>query len=88
MTPMYQMLCLLSLLFALASSAWAGGVRCTTYEERTMGRLQTLCDDGTRATSSWNRTLERWETTVTPAPGQADRWRDHPKAWPWARRGR
>jgi hypothetical protein len=57
------------LLLALASPALAGP-RCTTYEEKTLGRLQTLCADGTRAVSTWNRTLERWETTVTPPPGQ------------------
>jgi hypothetical protein len=57
------------LLLALVSPAWAGP-RCTTYEEKTLGRLQTVCDDGTRAVSTWNRTLERWETTVTPPPGQ------------------
>jgi hypothetical protein len=27
---------------------WAGTTRCTTHEERTMQRLQTLCDEGTR----------------------------------------
>jgi hypothetical protein len=57
------------LLLTLASPALAGPVRCTTYEEKTLGRLQTLCDDGTRATSYWNGTMERWETTVQPAPG-------------------
>ena len=38
----------LLLLLALASPALAGPVRCTTYEEKTLGRLQTLCDDGVR----------------------------------------
>jgi hypothetical protein len=46
--------------------ALAGSVRCTTYEEKSLGRLQTLCDDGTRATSYWNRSLERWEITMNP----------------------
>jgi hypothetical protein len=41
-------LAILLLLLALASPAQAGLVRCTTYEEKTMGRLQTLCDDGVR----------------------------------------
>ena len=50
--------------------AWSAP-RCTTSEEKTLGRLQTLCDDGTRAVSTWNRTLSRWESTVTPAPGKA-----------------
>jgi hypothetical protein len=35
-----------------------------------MGRLQTICDDGTRAVSTWSSTLGRWDTTVTPPPGQ------------------
>jgi hypothetical protein len=46
-----------------------GVVRCTTYEEKTLGRWQTLCSGGTRATSHWNRTLEHWKTTVQPVPG-------------------
>jgi len=39
-------------------------------QERLLGRLQTLCDDGTMTTSYWNRTLSRWERTVTPPPGK------------------
>jgi hypothetical protein len=31
--------------------AWSAP-RCLTYEEKTLGRLQTLCDDGTRAAST------------------------------------
>jgi hypothetical protein len=61
----------LILLLALTTSALAGSVRCTTYEERSLGRLQTVCDDGTRAVPTWNRTLSRWESTVTPPPGKA-----------------
>jgi hypothetical protein len=60
----------LALLLALASPALAGPVRCTTYEEKTLGRLQTLCSDGTRAVSTWSPTRQRWDTTVTPPPGQ------------------
>jgi len=56
-------------LLGLASPGLAAALTCTTYEEKTLGRLQTLCPDGTRATSYWNGTLERWETTVQPAPG-------------------
>jgi hypothetical protein len=56
-------------LLGLASPGLGVAVSCTTYQEKTLGRLQTLCDDGTRATSYWNRTLERWETTIQPAPG-------------------
>jgi hypothetical protein len=39
--------------------ALAGPVRCTTYEEKTLGRLQTLCDDSTRAVSTWSSTWQR-----------------------------
>jgi hypothetical protein len=46
----------------------AGPVRCTTYQEKTLGRLQTLCDDGTRSTSTYNKALERWDTTITESP--------------------
>jgi hypothetical protein len=56
-------------LLVLASAALAGPERCTTNEEKTLGRWQTLCPDGARATSYWNRTLERWETTIQRAPG-------------------
>jgi hypothetical protein len=34
--------------------AIAGTTHCTTYQEQTLGRLQTLCADGTRAVSTWN----------------------------------
>jgi len=56
-------------LLLLTTPAWAA-TRCTTYEEKTLGRLQTLCDDGTRAVSTYHKTLSRWESTVTPPPGQ------------------
>jgi hypothetical protein len=59
----------LSGLLWLASSRLGTALNCTTYQEQTLGRLQTLCADGTRATSYWNRTLERWETTVQPVSG-------------------
>ena len=42
--------------------------RCQTHHEPTLNRLQTLCSDGTRAVSTYNRTLERWDTTVTLPP--------------------
>jgi hypothetical protein len=62
---------LVLLLLTLVSPALAGNpTRCQTYPEPTMGRLQTLCDDGTRAVSTWSPTLGRWDTTVTPPPGQ------------------
>jgi hypothetical protein len=57
------------LLLALASLALAGPVRCTTYEEKAMSRLQTICDD-TRAVSTWSVTLHQWDTTITPPPGK------------------
>jgi Tfp pilus assembly protein PilX len=53
---------------AVASLALAATTRCTTSEEKTLGRLQTLCDDGTRAVSTYNKTLDRWETTITASP--------------------
>jgi hypothetical protein len=54
----------------LASPALAGPVRCTTYEEKTMGRLPTLYDDGSRAVSIWSPTLQQWQTTITASPRQ------------------
>jgi len=62
---------ILALLLLLTTPAWAGTTRCITYEEKTLGRWQTVCSDGTRAVSTWNRTLSRWESTVTPPPGTA-----------------
>jgi hypothetical protein len=55
-------------LTVLVCVAAANPTRCTTYEEKTLGRLQTLCDDGTRAVSTWSPTLQRWETTITASP--------------------
>jgi hypothetical protein len=68
--------------------AWSATTTCTTYEEQTLGRLQTLCDDGTRAVSTYNRTLARWDTTVSPPPGQRGTGGLHPKTRPWEGRGR
>lgn len=45
-----------------------GPMRCTTDEEKTLGRLQTLCDDATRAVSTWSPTLQQWQTTITASP--------------------
>jgi hypothetical protein len=61
---------LLALVWALPVEA-ADPVRCTTYEEKSLDRLQTLCDDGTRAVSTYNKTLDRWDTTITTSPRQA-----------------
>ena len=48
-----QRLALMLLLLALALPTWAGTPpRCLTYEERSLGRWQTRCDDGTRAQPS------------------------------------
>jgi hypothetical protein len=85
---MNALLLWLALLLALASPAWAGQGRCTTYEEKTLGRLQTLCDDGTRAVSTWSPTLEQWTTTVTPPPGQRCTGQLNPKTRQWEGRCR
>ena len=53
---------------ALASADLAGSVHCTTYDEKTLNRWHTLCADGTRAVSTYNKTLERGETTITESP--------------------
>jgi hypothetical protein len=46
----------------------------------------------TRAVSTYNRTLERWESTVTPPPGQTGEGRSlgrlHPRTCRWEERGR
>jgi hypothetical protein len=77
------------LLLALAMPALAGSpTRCLTYEEKTLGRLQTLCDDGTRAVSTWSPTLQQWTTTVTPPPGQRCTGRLNPKTLQWEGRCR
>jgi hypothetical protein len=76
------------LLLALATPVLAGAVRCTTVEEKTLGRLQTLCDDGSRAVSTYNQTMERWETTVTPPPGQRCEGRLNPTTRQWEGRCR
>ena len=39
---------LLAFALRLASPAWGGSVRCTASEVKSLGRLQTLCDDGVR----------------------------------------
>lgn len=58
------------LTLALASPALAGSVRCTTSEVKSLSRLQTLCDDGTRATHTYNKTLSWLESMVTSPPGR------------------
>jgi hypothetical protein len=71
--------CALAVLLALASPTIAGPVRCQTYPEPTMGRQQTICDDGTRAVSTWSPTLQQWQTTVTPPLGLTCTGRLNPK---------
>jgi hypothetical protein len=78
----------LALLLTLASPALAGPVRCTTYEEKTLGRLQTLCADGTQAVSIYNKTLSRWESTITPPPGQTCTGQLNPRIHQWEGRCR
>lgn len=62
---------MIATLFLAAALTWTPPTRthCLTYPEPTMGRQQTVCDDGTRAVSTYNTTLGRWETVVTPPPG-------------------
>jgi hypothetical protein len=79
---------LVLLRLALASPALADPVRCLTYEEKTPGRLQTLCDDGTRAVSTWSPTWQRWQTTIMPPPGQTCQGRLNPRTRQWERRCR
>jgi hypothetical protein len=78
----------LTLLLALVRPALAGSTRCLTYEEKSLGRLQTLCDDGVRAVHTWNKTLSRWESTVAPSPGQTCQGRLNPKTRQWEGRCR
>jgi hypothetical protein len=70
---------LLALLLGLTNPGLAGTLRCTTYEEKTLNRLQTVCEDGTRAISTYNRVLERWETLVTESPRPSCTTRMHPQ---------
>jgi hypothetical protein len=60
-----------ALLVLLVSAPWTGvpGVRCQTYEETSLQRLHTICSDGTRGVSTWNSTLQRWDTSVLPQAG-------------------
>jgi hypothetical protein len=53
------------LILALATPVLATTTRCLTYEEKGLGRLYTVCSDGTRAVSTCSKTLGHWETMVT-----------------------
>jgi hypothetical protein len=79
---------LLILALVLLTTPAGAAPRCLTYEERTMNRLQTLCDDGTRAISTYNKTLSRWESTVTPPPGQTCMGQMNPRTRQWQGRCR
>jgi hypothetical protein len=75
-------------LTVLVCVAAANPTRCTTYEEKTLSRLQTRCADGTRAVSTWSPTLQRWDTTVTPPPGQRCTGQLNPRTRQWEGRCR
>ncbi len=51
----------------LVRPAWSA-TRCTTDEEKMLGCLYTVRDDGTRAISIYNRTLDR----VPELPGRGE----------------
>jgi hypothetical protein len=87
-TQMINPMFIIGLLLSLTTPALADQIRCTTYEEKSLGRWQTLCDDGTRAASYWNRTFSRWESTVIPAPGKTCEGRLSPKTYRWEGRCR
>jgi hypothetical protein len=61
---------LLPLTWAVSAEA-AVPVRCTIYEEQTLSRLHTVCDDGMKAVSTWSLTLQRWQTTITTSHRKA-----------------
>ena len=62
-------LVILALPLLLTTPAWASNpTRCTTYEERSLQRWQTVCDDGTRAVTTWSATGRGWQTTITESP--------------------
>jgi hypothetical protein len=72
-----------------ASGSWAAPPRrCLTYEEKSLGRLQTICSDGTRAVSTWSPAWQQWTTTVTLPPGQTCTGRLNPRTQQMERRCR
>jgi hypothetical protein len=89
--PVRPGLLLLALLLVafllLVRPAWSA-TRCTTYAEKTLGRLHTLCDDGTRPISTYNKTLSRWESTITAPPGKTCTGRLNPRTHQWEGRCR
>jgi hypothetical protein len=79
------MMTLAVLVLLLVRPAWSAP-RGTTDEEQILGRLQTICDDGTRAVSTDHQTLDRWETTITASPRQVCTGHLHPITRPVERR--
>jgi hypothetical protein len=69
---------LLAAFLLFVRPAWSAP-SCLTSEEKTLGRLQTLCSDGSRAVSTWKKTLERWESIITLPPGKRCTGQMHPK---------
>jgi hypothetical protein len=68
----------LTLLLSLATPAMAASTRCLTDHERTLNRWHTVGADGPRAIHTWNQTLSRRESLVTPPPGKTCTGRLHP----------
>jgi hypothetical protein len=81
--PLMTHALLLALVWAMPALAGGSAVRCQTYHERILNRLQTLCSDGTRAVSTWSPTLQQWSMTVTPPPGQTCQGRLNPQPRQW-----
>jgi hypothetical protein len=67
-----------------ASWSWAATTRCTTHEVKSLGRFETLRDDGTRAVHTYDKTLSRWESAITPPSGQTCEGRLNPRTRQWA----
>jgi hypothetical protein len=59
-----------------------------TYEEKSLGRLQMLCDNGTRAVLQYTRTLDRREPTMPECPWQTCSGRVNPRTQQWEGRWR
>jgi hypothetical protein len=88
MRLVFALALLLVAFLLLVRPAWSATTRCTTYEEKTLNRLHTLCADGTRAVSTYHQTLSRWESTVTAPPGKTCTGRVNPKTHQWEGRCR
>jgi hypothetical protein len=53
-------------LLLLVYPIWGATTHCTTYEEKTLGLLKPLCDDGTRGVRTGG--APGWQSPVTPVP--------------------